>query len=237
MAQARQLTESLLQRERRIVAMQTDAVMAYTDAGKTVKARETIVTRRPSQLRVEALSPFGVALVVAAQSSQLTVYDPSSNTFYRGASDAATLERFARIPLQPRQAVRLMMGLMPDDGAVAHGPDAVRQEGDMLVASYRLPGGALQELGFRNGLLAMVRLRDSAQGGYEVRYGDYQDIGGLQFPHALKAEFAGPGTRLELRYSHLIINPALADNLFVLMPGAGAKQMLIDPTAHAGRHG
>ena len=34
-----------------------------------VKAREDIIVRRPASLRVEAMSPFGVALIVAAQDS------------------------------------------------------------------------------------------------------------------------------------------------------------------------
>ena len=55
--------------------------------------------------------------MVAASGGHLAIYEPSQNTFYRGASTADTLSRFARIPLPPREAIKLLLGLLPDDEA------------------------------------------------------------------------------------------------------------------------
>ena len=49
------------------------------------------------------MSVAGVALVVAADGGQIAVYDPGKDTLMQGAASAATLERFARIPMTPRR--------------------------------------------------------------------------------------------------------------------------------------
>ncbi|HLH77838.1 MAG TPA: DUF4292 domain-containing protein [Candidatus Binataceae bacterium] len=228
-AQAQGLTRDLLARERRLVGLQTDAVMRYQAATGSLKARETISVRRSGRLRVEVMSPFGPALVLAASGGQLGIYDPGQNVFYRGRADAATLARFVRIPMDPGPAVRLLLGLMPQELAPDSIPSSVRRQDDLLVADYRLASGGTEELGFSGGHLALVRLSGvGRQAGYQVRYSDYLDIGGLQFPHHLQAEFAAAGARLDVRYERPIVNPALSDALFVLAPGAGAREVNLD---------
>lgn len=218
------LTQNLLARERRLVGLQSDAVMKYQAGAQTLKARETISVRRAGRLRVEVMSPFGLALVLAASDGQLGIYDPSQNVFYRGRADAATLARFVRIPMDPGPAVRLLLGLMPQELAPDAIPSSVRRQDGLLVADYPLAGGGMEELGFAGGHLALVRLSGAGRG-YQVRYSDYLDIGGLQFPHHLQAEFTAAGSRLDLRYERPIVNPALSDALFVLAPGAGAREV------------
>lgn len=227
--QVQALTRDLLARERRLVGLQTDAVMKYQAGTDSFKARETVSVRRRGCLRVEVMSPFGPALVLAASEGKLGIYDPGHNVFYRGRADAATLARFARIPMDPGPAVRLLLGLMPQELAPDSIPSSVRRQDGLLAADYRLADGETEELGFAGGHLALVRLSGaSAQADYQVRYSDYRDIGGLQFPHHLQAEFAAAGARLDLRYERPIVNPALSNALFVLAPGAGAREVDLD---------
>ena len=104
--------------------------------------------RRPGSLRVEAMSPFGVALIVAAQDSRLQIFEPSKNTLMRGTADAATLARFARIPMAPRDAVGLLMGIVPEAQTTSP-PDSVTTEGDMTVLAYAEADHSRRELGFQ----------------------------------------------------------------------------------------
>src|SRR5579875_1685889 len=113
-AQFQRPTDALIERARRLDAMQADAVMDYAGGGQHVKVREEMAIKRPASLRVQAMTPFGVAAVVAANGTTVTIYQSSDNTFYRGAATADTLSRFARIPLPPEQAVKLLMGLLPE---------------------------------------------------------------------------------------------------------------------------
>ena len=212
--------------------------MGYDGGGQRLKIREEIAIKRPASMRVEALTPFGVGAVVVANGPRLAIYEPSENTFYRGASTADTLSRFARIPLPPTEAIKVLMGLLPGDGSDFNSPNSVRTEGDLIIATYQLPGGTVDELGFAGGQLRMVRVGGkSGRPAYEVHYDDYRDIGGLQFAHKLEASFLNTGTHLNVRYSGVIVNPTLDDSEFVLVPQDKAKVIDLDVPALMGGNG
>jgi hypothetical protein len=224
------LTTAMAHRDRALESLQTSAVMEYTSGTDHVKAREYIVVRRPGCLRVEAMSPFGVALIVAAQDSRLQIFDPSKNTLMRGTADAATLSKFARIPMAPRDAVGLLMGIVPEAQTTAP-PDAVSIEGDMTVLAYVEADQSRRELGFLDGQLAMVRKRATAGAvNFEIRYSEYRDIGGVMFAYKVVADFPAAETRVSFSYQRPIVNGTVADSMFTLTPGPDAKLVDIGMT-------
>lgn len=220
----------MAERDRALASLQTSAVMEYSNGTDHVKAREEIIVRRPGSLRVEAMSPFGVALIVAAQDARLQIFEPSKNTLMRGTADAATLARFARIPMAPRDAVGLLMGIVPEAQTTSP-PDSVATEGDMTVLAYAEPGGSRRELGFQNGQLAMVRkLTPNGAVDFEIRYADYRDIGGVMFAYKVDADFPPAETRVSFSYKRPIVNGKIADSVFTLTPAPGAKEVDIGMT-------
>jgi hypothetical protein len=225
-AQANTLALQLAVRDHAVDSLQTPAVMEYSGPAGHFKAREQITVRRPASLRVEAMSPLGVALVVAADGGQVAIFDPAKNTLMRGPASAATLDRFAQIPMAPQQAVRLILALSPESALLAFPPSSSHDEGDSKVLSYARANGASDELGFAGSDLVMVREKSpDGQVLYEVRYSDYRDIGALKFPYQVDASFPAAGTTLKLRYERPIIDGDIPDALFVLSPGADTRQM------------
>ncbi len=224
--QAQRLIAALAERDQRLASMQTPAVMEYTAGAQHVKAKEDIVVRQPDSLRVEAMAPFGVALLLAAQGSELSIFEPGQNRFMRGQATADTLYRYVRIPMAPTDAVGLLMGLAPPDFALNSNPDLVTNDGAMMVATYGNSASGTRELGFSGGNLAMVR-ETAADGrvNYEVRYSDYHDIGGVMFPYVVDAAFPASGSRVTFRYLRPIVNGAIPDSTFVLTPAPGATMM------------
>ncbi len=229
------LTNAMAERDRALVSLQTSAVMEYSNGAEHIKAREDIVVRRPSSLRVDAMAPFGVALIVAAQESRLQIFEPSKNTLMRGTADAATLARFARIPMAPRDAVGLLMGIVPEAQTTSP-PDAVTAEGDMTVLAYAEPDHSRRELGFQDAQLTMVRKRTPAGVlNFEIRYADYHDIGGVMFAYKVDADFYAAETRVSFLYKRPIVNGKIADSTFTLTPGPDAKQVDLGRNPQQGR--
>ncbi len=219
------LTAAMAHRDRALESLQTSAVMEYTNGGDHVKAREDIVVRRPDSLRVEAMSPFGVALIVAAQDSRLQIFEPSKNTLMRGTADAATLARFARIPMAPRDAVGLLMGIVPEAQSTAP-PEWMGVKDGMTTLAYRDPDHSVRELGFQDGQLVLVRKRTPAGAiDFEISYSDYHDIGGVMFAYKVDADFPAAQTRVSFAYKRPIVNGKIADSVFMLTPGPDAKQV------------
>jgi hypothetical protein len=221
------LTQSVAQRDRALVSLQTDAVMEYSAPDRhPPKVREQIVAKRPDSLRVEALSAFNVALILATSGNQLAIFEPARNRLTRAAATADTLNQFIQIPMAPADAVTLLLGIAPDSaGLAARPPDAIVTEGVMTVASWSVGNSARRELGFQNDQLAMVRMRDGdGTVDYEVRYGEYQDLGGLMFPYAVDATFPQAHSHITFHYKRPIINGKVPDSLFVLSPSSAGEQ-------------
>jgi Domain of unknown function (DUF4292) len=209
---------SLVDRDRLLTSLQTPTIMEYSGPSGRIKVRENLTVRRPASLRVDAMSPLGVALIIAADDKQIAVFNASENTLMRGTASVATLARFIRIPMVPAQAVRLLLGLPLDSSALTATPSSSRTEDQMKILSY--VGAENDELGFKNGQLALVRERDAAgQVRYEMHYGDYRDIGGLRFPFELEARFPASATTIKLHYLNPSIDRQIADSTFVLLPG------------------
>ncbi|MGH7814770.1 MAG: hypothetical protein ACREQI_12300 [Candidatus Binataceae bacterium] len=219
---AAQLLAALAGRARALDSMSTGAVMEYSAGGHRVKAREDLVVERPDRIRVDARSPFGVALVMAASGGQVAIFEPGRNRFMRGPATAATLDRFARIPMAPADAVNLLMGLAPSGFSPDRPANSVSSEGATIVADYGGAGAELRQLGFSGGNLAMVR--DTAPDGrvrYEVRYSEYRDIGGLMFPYVVDAKFPPAQSHVTFRYARPIVNGGAPASTFVLTPAPG----------------
>jgi outer membrane lipoprotein-sorting protein len=224
--QVQQLTAALAERDKRLDSMQTPAVMEYTAGDQHVKAKEEIVVRQPGDLRVEAMSPFGVALLLAAQGSELAIFEPGQNRFIRGQANADTLYRYVRIPMAPTDAVGLLMGLAPPEFPLSSKADLVTSDDAMVVATYGNSASGTRELGFTDGNLTMVR-ETAADGrvNYEVRYSDYHDIGGVMFPYLINANFPPAGSHVTIRYLRPIVNGNIPDSTFVLTPAPGATMI------------
>ncbi len=60
---------------------------------------------------------------------------------------------------------------------------------------------------------------------YEVRYSDYHDIGGVNFPYVVEATFPAAGSHVTFRYLRPIVNGVIPDSTFVLTPAPGATLM------------
>lgn len=232
--QVQKLTAALAERDRTLESMQTPAIMEYTAGGQHLKAREDLVVRKPNDLRVEARSPLGVALLLAAQGSELAIFEPGENRFMRGEATAETLYRYVRIPMAPADAVGLLMGLAPRDFAAGDVPDSESNDGAMMIATYGSAGSGIHQLGFADGNLAMVR-ETAADGrvNYDVRYSEYHDIGGLMFPYVVDADFPTAQSHVTFRYVRPIVNGAVPDSMFVLTPAPGATLMNLSMEAGA----
>jgi outer membrane lipoprotein-sorting protein len=224
--QAQKMIGALVERDRRLASVQSPAVMEYTAGDQHVKAKEEIVAKRPDSLRVEAMSPFGVALLLAAQGSDLTIFEPGKNRFMRGHADSDTLYKYVRIPMEPRDAVGLLMGLAPPAFELGNSPDSVSKDGALIVATFGNTASGTHQLGFSDGNLAMVR-ETGADGrvNYEVRYSDYHDIGGVMFPYVVDATFPAAGSHVTFHYLRPIVNGVIPDSTFVLTPAPGATLM------------
>lgn len=233
-SQAQALLSKLAQKARTLSSLETEAVMEYSQGAKHVKAREQLTIRRPQSLRIEAYYAFGVALVVASDGTQIQVFEPSKNELFQGHPTAATLNRFAHVPLGPREAVDLLMGLAPDtDADSARLPlSYARRQGSVLIAGWNKSDGSTIELGFADSELALAREHEhNGALRYEVAYGDYRNVGGINVAHRIEASFPPSGTAVKFNYKQAVLNRLFDNARFVLSPPPATRVIDLDRQA------
>ncbi|HTW89982.1 MAG TPA: DUF4292 domain-containing protein [Candidatus Binataceae bacterium] len=216
-------------RDRALTSLSTGAVMEYRTPDQHLKAREQIIVMRPDRIRIEASSPFGVALIVAVDGPHLQIYEPGNNLLMHGSATAATLNRAVRIPMAPTAAVDLLMAVVPESGELANYTSASIDETGATVLDYASSAGGHREVTFSDGELAAVRERGSdGRLRYEVRYSDYHDIGAVMFPYSIDADFPAASSTLKLTLKRPIVNAPEPESLFVLTPASTTKEIDLD---------
>ncbi|HUN58996.1 MAG TPA: DUF4292 domain-containing protein [Candidatus Binataceae bacterium] len=230
---ATQLGLGLARRDKQIHSLQTSAIMEYIGGGEHVKVRERIVAERPASVRVDVMSPIGVALVVAADGGQVAIFDPSKNTLMQGPATAEALDRYARIPMAPQDTVRMLMGLTPDTSMLAFAPNqyGMTAENEPYLM-YREPNAVTDYLTFdaNDNLTSLRQTLASGRESYEVHYSDYRATGGgsaIMFPYQVAASFPTTGASVKFRYEQPILDGDIEDSTFTLAPGDETRRLTL----------
>src|SRR5206468_3129263 len=102
--------------------------------------REAVLVRRPDAIRIDVLSPFGLALAVGVKGDLLWAYPPARGTRYEGRATPANLVRFLGAPIEVADVVDVLLGVPPAREPVAPPVMSVTREGEYRVA-LPLAGG------------------------------------------------------------------------------------------------
>lgn len=176
---------------------------------RNLAARGVMLYRRPDQLRLALLSPFGTTIMEAlVNGEQLTLSYPSSGVAYQGAINelpAATGQRGLAM-------LHWVLDSDPPANAAANG-----------VFSRPASRGAVEQVSVQEGLV----VEKSLSSGERVRYRDYRSHNGVPLAHELLMESA-EGDRIRLTLEEPDVNQPLDEQSF-LIPLAGLRLL---PLSH-----
>lgn len=164
-----------------------------------------MVYRRPDQLHLVVLSPFGTTMMEAFVSGErLTLLYPSQMTAYSGRFD----ELPAKAGLQGLQMIRWVMYSDPADNKLLNG--IVERMGKL---------GFMEKVTFENGLM----ISKTSPGGDQVYYGKYSVVNGV--PLASEVEMRNAlDDRVRLKLDEPEVNTHLDDTAFT--PKLGGFSLL-----------
>lgn len=176
--------------------------------------REALIVRRPTDVRVDVLSPFGLALALGASAETLWVYPPAQGVRFEGASNPENLARFLGAPVAVTDLVDILLGVAParqPTGEVAL--DIVEQDQYRLTVPF---DGGVQTLWFAGDTLDLRRAeeRRSDTLTLQVTFDDHED----GFPRSLAVTAPVVGSSVQLAYDTVETNPSLDASLFVPPP-------------------
>jgi hypothetical protein len=177
--------------------------------------REAILVRRPDAVRIDVLSPFGLALALGLQGPLLWAYPPAQGTRYEGAATPANMARFLGAPVAGPDIVDLLLGVPPARRPIGPPTLDVTRDREYRVTLPLVTG--TQTIWFDGDTRVVRRAEETAEGDVALRvtFDDYED----GFPHALAVEAAG-GAAARLAYEGVEANAAVDPSAFAPPPAS-----------------
>ena len=94
--------------------------------------RQAVLVQRPGEVRMDVMSPFGLALAVGTQHDMLWAYQPSQQVRYEGEASPLNLARFLGAPVSVGDLVDILLGVPPV--RVATGPPVLSRGAEGVLA-------------------------------------------------------------------------------------------------------
>lgn len=232
--------EATLDRYEALSSVRLRATLEYWGEEGRVRVDQVVLARRPGDVRVETISPFGTTLTVfATNADELVYYDLQANEFVRGRPELDHISRFLPFHLTAQDIVRVLLGAPPLD-AVDPDPDTYAMEWDARRAAYRLTMPLSDDAGtlrvwIDHGSWTMVAARmTDAEGDriFDLRSGNAEPVQGAtirtQMPTRIEFEMPGEDVDIALDVERVELDPTLPDALFTVPTPRAATTFELD---------
>ena len=175
--------------------------------------REALLVRRPDDVRMDVLSPFGLALAVGTDGTLLWAYPAGEGTRYEGPATPANIARFLGTSGSVRDLVDILLGLPPARTPTAPAELHVAGGTYELVVPF---AEGVERSRFAGDTLELAGAEETRADGDALRvaFSDYRD----GFPHAIEVASSGRNAHATLVYDAVELNPALDATLFAPPP-------------------
>jgi hypothetical protein len=179
-----------------------------------VWTREAVLVRRPDSVRVDVLTPFGLALAVGTAGERLWAYPPGEGVRYEGSASPENLTRFLGAPIEPEAVVDILLGLPPARRATGTPVLTLTPEREYRLVLPLADGE--QTIWFAGDTLAVTRAeeRRAEAAPLLVSFSEYRE----GFPHVLDVGVPGQDTSVRLAYEAVEANAPVEAHLFAPPP-------------------
>jgi hypothetical protein len=179
-----------------------------------VWTRQAVVVERPDHVRVDVLTPMGLALALGTRDALLWAYEPAERVRYEGRATPANLVRLLGAPIALTDVVDILLGMPPARTALRPPQLSVTDDGEYRLTLPLADGQ--QTIWFAGDTLAVVRAeeRRGATTILRVAFTDHRD----DFPRTVDVEAPARGAPVRLAYDDVVLNADVAAALFVPPP-------------------
>jgi hypothetical protein len=174
-----------------------------------VWTRQAILVQRPSAIRIDVLSPFGLALALGTEGTTLWAFPPRQGVRYEGPASPANFARLVGTPLAVGDLVDVFLGVPPERRPLV--PPTLERDGAEYVLTIAYAGGT-QLVRFAADTLAITSVEERRDGDptpLKVTFGDYVD----GIAHALDLD-GGRGSTVSVVFDEVEANAAIDPSVF-----------------------
>ena len=224
--------EQIRIRAAQIVSISAKARVRGTLGDEDFSLDEIILARRPGDLRLESLGPFGgTQLLLVVHDGLARVFTPSDRVCYVGEATVEVLADWVFMPIRPSGIVDILLSVPAGDDAESIREIAGPVEGAFRV-EFRSGDGRFRRLWFEERTLRLVRAELGGGGDaslVDVQYGDYREIDGVDFPCRIDISSPGKASQFRIIMRDIEINAPIEEDLFGFVPPVGTTILPLEP--------
>jgi hypothetical protein len=198
------------------------------------RASEVLLVEPPTRLRIEVLSMFGVAWVLATDGKYLAIYSREEGTVYRGEPSPALLADYLPVPLELPELTELLLGRPPRREIIEPRDVAWEPETGLIRLPLLIEGGGTTTVWFDGASGLLMRCEEIDADGrlrFDLRIKAYRDVDGMLLGSDISI-LALDGVQIRLAYAKAELNPTLAPDLFRLQNVVGAREVRLGTRGH-----
>lgn len=179
--------------------------------GQSRAAEQVILIKRPDRLRLDTLNPAGETyLQIVLVGDHLQILWPQQGDRLTGDAARSFLSDRLHLALPPRVALPLLLGIPPLEESAAY-VALEQQAGFWLIGKH-----SSLAVDPQTHLIRSFEQRDQAgRLLYSIKYGDYQIVDGIAFPHQIQIFMVKPRAKLEIRYEQIQLNHKIPERVFM----------------------
>ncbi len=216
-----EILQKLRERDSLISTLEATGSLKWQREGEKGSVEHVLLLRRPSAIRLDALSPMGPSAVsVSIKGGRAEIYVPSEGKVLRGQVSTSLMERMFSLPLELEETVGVLCGIPP---LCVPSSAQSRREGRIWVLDLECDDSRTHKqisLDPEKGdPLSMVILSRKGQLLATVSWDGYTKVGEVRIPTQIRAEIPSRSSRLELRMKEVDINIPMPEEKFdIILP-------------------
>ena len=176
-----------------------------------------LLSEFPDSLRLEVVGLFGNPVLYAVSDGhQLTIWEPGREQAYQGLASSGTLARLIKLPLQDREALLLLAGIVPLWHRVQAKLFRLSNAETFMLQLENKPARLRQRIWLEGEDLIVTRFErvQDNERKFEATLSDFVAIDGSFYPRSVVME--GGQAHISIRYQQFAINEDLDASVFHL---------------------
>jgi len=226
---AEELLEQLSSKTQSLHTLRGTLKLAVDGPQGELRSTSFLLAERPSKLYVEVKSAFQQVIAVLVTDGvfyELSRSGKGAIVPERGVVHSQLLWETTLVPLQPEQAVAILLGtpLLPKTFQIL-GAQGV-EDGEIEVSIRPQDTQDQERLRFdaEGRLVEYQVFEGSKTRSLDVSYDDFRDLEGVSFPHRIRLEFPLTGTKVRILLHDVVLNPMLPEGIFDVEVSAVSRQ-------------
>lgn len=179
--------------------------------------RGFLLSEFPDSLRLEVVGLFGNPVLYAVSDGrQFTIWEPGREQAYQGLASSGTLARLIKFPLQDREALLLLTGIVPPWQRAQAKLFRLSKAGSYMLQLENKAARFRQRIWLEGEDLLVTRIErvQDNERKFEAQFSDFVAIDELSYPRSVVME--GGQAHISIRYKQFAVNEDLDTSVFHL---------------------